>query len=166
FEVTNTGSGGVAIDDVLTYDGPCPNTEEVCDFESADVCGYEVGAWKVNTALYFYTTTGVEADVTTGTEQGHYIHVDATPQTNASLVSPIYKPTSGRCLKFYYRVYGNIKDTFALLVSLRQEGGNEYLIDRFLPPEDPSEWSFGEVNVVSGRYFQIVFDSNHLTGNI
>ncbi|KAK3727134.1 hypothetical protein RRG08_048232 [Elysia crispata] len=166
FEVSNTATGSVAVDDVQVYDGSCPNTEEVCGFEDGNICGYDIGKWSVGTAKQLASTTGLLTDLTTSTEEGHYIHLDATVQATASLVSPMYQPTPGRCLKFYYHVKDNIENTFALDVFLRNEGGNSYLIDRLARGDNSSIWSFGEVNIFSGKYFQIVFASTNHGGVI
>ncbi|GFN85467.1 MAM and LDLreceptor class a domain-containing protein 2-like [Plakobranchus ocellatus] len=158
FSATNTKTGSISIDDVVALDGPCPSSEEVCDFEN-DMCGYK-GEWKRDKAGNVKSLTGLDKDHSTGSQEGYFVYIDTTKaKTLLELESLLYSPTPGRCLKFYYHNTNNIHREVALGVAMRTEDGHSHTLDSLTGMDNENNWSFAEVNVYSGQYYQIVFSA-------
>ncbi|KAK8747888.1 hypothetical protein OTU49_016211, partial [Cherax quadricarinatus] len=104
-----------------------------CSFEN-DLCGWSNDPsnhfnWerKRGPSQSFTAGTGPSADHTLGTNQGHYMYVDASiPRDvgeNALLYSPVYPSditTTDSCFSFYFHKYG--RNSGALNAYVKLEG--------------------------------------------
>ncbi|CAF3948718.1 unnamed protein product [Rotaria sp. Silwood2] len=107
----------VSLDDVQLLDGPCIKSDFYsisCTFEEEHICGYSSDPtgfpW---TRIKGFTTTlstGPSEDHTFGTEQGHFMFIESSlpqkPGDKARLISVIEQPQYGRCLQFWYHMFG------------------------------------------------------------
>ncbi|XP_066300036.1 MAM and LDL-receptor class A domain-containing protein 1-like [Branchiostoma lanceolatum] len=109
--------GDIGLDDIRVLDGPCSSGFDVsCDFEDATVCGYTQSGtddfdWTWQSGDTPTSNSGPTNDHTYGTGAGHYFYVEASsprqPGETAVLYSSLIPATPGRCLEFYYHMYGN-----------------------------------------------------------
>ncbi|KAK3766342.1 hypothetical protein RRG08_044531 [Elysia crispata] len=160
FGVINSATGSVAVDDVKVYDGPCPDLDHVCDFEKKDICGFDspTRVWRRRKASAVAKLTGLAADHSTNTPSGHFMFINERSKFSPQfgLKSPLYPPTSGRCVKFYYSVADNA-GTIAMDVALQTESKNAFTIAEMPAARAQGRWSLAEINAVSRENFQIVF---------
>lgn len=90
-------------------------TQSFCGFEDDNICGFT----QVNETDNFDWTrakgntpsadTGPEADHTCKSEEGHFMHLEASAKGRghtAVLKSPTYKSFTAQCVQFYYHMYG------------------------------------------------------------
>ncbi len=101
--------------------GACINTDEpsiTCNFEYDNICGYTNDPsgqfqWVRHTGASDRVGTGPQGDVTTGTENGHFMLIEASAPKKtgdmARIISPVKATLGfnyGNCLYFYYHAYG------------------------------------------------------------
>ncbi|XP_070565435.1 MAM and LDL-receptor class A domain-containing protein 2-like isoform X2 [Ptychodera flava] len=123
FEVTGglLNIGAVALDDIILYDDECPPLDK-CDFESADICGYNndpLADFEWGRTRASSHALGPGYDVSTGTASGHYMFVDGDKHEQGQtgrLVSPVYRGSLStvRCVKFWYHISGSNGGTLKL----------------------------------------------------
>ncbi|GFN85250.1 MAM and LDL-receptor class a domain-containing protein 2-like [Plakobranchus ocellatus] len=166
--------GDIALDDIKVYQGKCPPTD-TCDFEDDGVCGfaqdiYDDFDWVRAMGGTNSSSTGPTNDHTYGTSAGHYMYIETSsprkPGEIARMVTQRYPPTNGRCLKFWYHMYGQTVGTLALFV--RNEQGKEILLDS-KSGNYGDQWLLTEFDVTSLSSFQLVFEAsvgNSYTGDI
>ncbi|GFR70364.1 MAM and LDL-receptor class A domain-containing protein 1 [Elysia marginata] len=113
-------TGSTAIDDIHYSPQPCPHADfspmSDCDFEM-DYCGFTNFSansfnWTKSYGKTQSTYTGPSTDHTYGTDQGHYLYVEAssrTPGSTSSVLTPTMSLTDSPtyCLRFFYHMYGS-----------------------------------------------------------
>ena len=108
--------GDIALDDIKITSGFCPPMKE-CAFENSKLCGWTNEAnsiddfdWTRQSGATSSSGTGPGFDHTSGTAQGYYMFIEtSSPQKlgdKARLLSPKYTKTTGKCLRFWYHMYG------------------------------------------------------------
>ncbi|XP_041467512.1 MAM and LDL-receptor class A domain-containing protein 1-like [Lytechinus variegatus] len=116
-EATSSGPSAdsdLAIDDINIGDNICL-PEGSCTFEY-DMCGF-VNDYVNDDGLDWFRAsrtgsgdTGPSVDHTLQTGYGHFVFIEAsfiTPGTRGWLLSENFQPTPGRCMEFWYHMYGN-----------------------------------------------------------
>ncbi|KAK1172074.1 MAM and LDL-receptor class A domain-containing protein 2-like isoform X2 [Acipenser oxyrinchus oxyrinchus] len=131
-----TVQGDMALDDILVSNGSCI-PPGFCDFE-INLCGWtnievvDEGDWLRSKGASPNMNTGPSVDHTTDSGQGYYIYVDHSqgyPGDRSMLVSEIFpSAVGGRCLTFWYHMYGQDIGTLTLYSNNRtlHESGNTY----------------------------------------
>ncbi|KAI8780792.1 MAM and LDL-receptor class A domain-containing protein 2, partial [Biomphalaria glabrata] len=153
-------SGDTALDDITVYDGPCP-TPAFCDFEDDGVCRFDQDIYDDFDWLRHNgsTSTGPNVDHTYGTKYGHYMYIETSnprvPGDVARMLTPVYPATDGRCLKYWYHMYGSSMGTLA--VYLRDVRGNDLLLDNKVG-NFGNQWLLAQVDLISLTPFQVVFE--------
>jgi len=88
-------------------------------------------------------------------QTGFYMFIETSGKrtgAKARLMSPTYQPTTGKCLTFYYHMYGNGIGTLNIL--MKRQG-------QLVPPiwsrngNQQNIWRIGQVNLVSSSPFQV-----------
>jgi len=154
--------GEIAIDDFLVNSGACPNLN-LCDFESADQCGYI----NDNTAEFQWSREqGMDGnfDHSYGTGFGHYMRASPPFNTNvgnsARLLSSVYSP-SIICVQFWYKKNGNTQlniktSAFGLI------GTKNYFSFK---GNNGNEWALGQATISQDNPFKIVFEASVKSSN-
>ncbi|CAH1786792.1 unnamed protein product, partial [Owenia fusiformis] len=161
-------NGVIALDDVMVDMGPCKgDLYSLCDFESGDMCGYTslLGSkynWTVNSGQTPTRFTGPSVDHTFGTSTGQYLYARSSgrkPLTLVSTQSPKYPKTRGKCLQFWYHMYGydmgtlNVYMTYkALKDKLWTTSGNK-----------GNAWNVAQTSLTSGVDYKVLFEA--IVGN-
>lgn len=89
--MSNLNSGFVAIDEVKLLISECP-APQFCDFETADICGYDHDLtanfkWERNKAQTSSLSTGPRFDHTYNTNSGHYMYIEGSaPQQKGTFL--------------------------------------------------------------------------------
>ncbi|UJR31098.1 hypothetical protein I4U23_018606, partial [Adineta vaga] len=159
-------SDNIAIDDIVTKEGPCP-VQRFCDFESQDICGYTYDPsgtfnWTRNKGKTESWYTGPPYDHTTFTAEGYYMFIETSyprqPGDIARLISPTFPASKEyNCLQFYYHQLGADVDT--LNVYKRDVGGSLVPSKLFTAKGDRfNEWHVQEINIVAPRPYNIIFE--------
>ncbi|XP_047128245.1 MAM and LDL-receptor class A domain-containing protein 1 isoform X1 [Hydra vulgaris] len=155
--------GDIALDDLSLTEGSCPPQAE-CTFEDPDLCGWtNIGGddfdWTRDNAGTSSSGTGPQNDNTFGTAAGYYMYIEtSTPQTKghkAWLKSPNYSATIGRCLSFWYHMYG--QDIGTLNVLINQNGSRSAPIWT-LSGEQGGLWRPTRVTIKSFVSHSIIFE--------
>ncbi|XP_035827621.1 MAM and LDL-receptor class A domain-containing protein 1-like [Aplysia californica] len=155
--------GDIALDDFVFYNGRCPATS-TCDFEN-DLCGfsqdlYDDFDWTRKAGSTDSVGTGPSSDHTYGTSIGHYIYIEASsprrPGEKARILSPVYPATDGRCLRYWYHMYGQSIDTLAIY--LRNHEAQEIDLDS-KSGNLGDQWNYGQIDLQSISSFQIIFEA-------
>ncbi|XP_022096408.1 MAM and LDL-receptor class A domain-containing protein 1-like [Acanthaster planci] len=126
-------SGFIALDDIDVLDGACP-PDGYCDFE-IDTCTWSNyrGAeddfdWLRNNGGTPSYQTGPSTDHTTGTGRGFYVYLEtSSPRVKgekAWLVSEHIDQTAGRCLSFYYHMFGGTVNALNLYTQTSHTGSS------------------------------------------
>ena len=107
--------GDIALDDIKIKSGFCPPLKE-CTFEPSDRCGWtdepnslDDFDWTRQSGSTASSGTGPAFDHTFGTSKGMYMYIETSSQKagdKARLLSPRYSATTGKCLRFWYHMYG------------------------------------------------------------
>ncbi|XP_022096407.1 MAM and LDL-receptor class A domain-containing protein 1-like [Acanthaster planci] len=168
--VCNGWQGDIALDDidiepVSCFAGQNPSTPAPpmdCTFET-DLCGYDQMKddnldWTRHIGSTSSSYTGPSHDHTTG--KGYYIYLEASfPQTKgdkARINSPAQNPTTGRCLQFWYHMYGPHVDR--LNVYLRDDQLKDSLIFTKYSTQG-NQWLRGQKEVTSDTLWSVVFEA-------
>ncbi|CAF1276484.1 unnamed protein product [Adineta steineri] len=106
----------VSLDDLTLIDGPCIKSDFYtidCTFEEEHICGYlsdPTGQfpWNRGQGSTPSALTGASQDHTLGTAQGHFMYIGYPQKAGykARLISVVEEPEKGRCLEFWYHMYG------------------------------------------------------------
>ncbi|XP_071956933.1 MAM and LDL-receptor class A domain-containing protein 1-like [Antedon mediterranea] len=164
--------GDISVDDFWFNSGDCPATER-CDFENGD-CGYTQDStddfdWTLHSGGTPSQGTGPATDHTYYTKYGHYMYAEMSSPRQfrdvARLDSPVYPKTDGKCLQFWYHMYG--QDIGTINVYRRVSGTYTKLWSDGWTGID--EWHVVEVTVISSNDYQIVFEAirgNNFQGDI
>ncbi|XP_014680989.1 PREDICTED: MAM and LDL-receptor class A domain-containing protein 1-like [Priapulus caudatus] len=155
--------GDIAIDDITVNDGDCPPQDASCDFESSDMCGYKHDVtsdfkWRWNQGHAGSSGSGPSADHTYGTSFGHYVYIETSAQVageTARLISGPHAQTDGKCLKFYYHMYGDHVDT--LNVYLKQSAALGQPVWT-MSGNQGDTWFHGMVDVKTPITYHVVFE--------
>ncbi|XP_070567019.1 MAM and LDL-receptor class A domain-containing protein 2-like [Ptychodera flava] len=128
--------GDIALDDIVLFDGECPTPPYhslECDFEDNHLCDWTQESdddfdWTWGSGSTVTPGTGPSVDHTTGTDQGHYLYVDAALQTlgdKARVKTGLYQwpdDSAVKCVNFYYHFYGDHIGTFGIYKDLMANG--------------------------------------------
>ncbi|XP_077978860.1 MAM and LDL-receptor class A domain-containing protein 1-like [Glandiceps talaboti] len=165
--------GDIAIDDVNLQTTPCPEPGE-CDFE-IDNCDWtnlltDDFDWIRLSGSTTSTSTGPSVDHTTGTAQGYYLYVETSspriPGEVTQVSSELLSATSsnGRCLHFWYHMYGATIGTLRVMV---QTSSDKIIWE--LSGDNGDFWNDGQIAVYSDVQFRIIFEGvvgSSFTGDI
>ncbi|XP_041460944.1 MAM and LDL-receptor class A domain-containing protein 2-like [Lytechinus variegatus] len=164
-ELTSTGTSKdsiMAIDDINIDDRFCP-MQGACTFEY-DMCGFDNDYqnddldWVRGTTTTSSPDTGPKVDHTLQTGYGHYVFMESSfteEGMKAWLLSEHFQSTGGRCLEFWYHMYGaGMGDLNVYTVTrttdpklLFTESGNHGDI-----------WLHGQINVDAPTTFWVIFE--------
>ncbi|XP_077978864.1 MAM and LDL-receptor class A domain-containing protein 1-like [Glandiceps talaboti] len=161
--VGDGASGDIAIDDVDIDTIPC-QPEGWCDFES-NVCGWtnelerdDDYNWFRNAGTTNTVNTGPKRDHTSSSSKGFYMYTEASDNSEgdrAWLVSEHLSPTTGKCFKFWYHMYGNEIGSLAVYFESRSEP----LTVRFTDQGNHGQlWYFGQFTVTSLVEYWIIIE--------
>ncbi|EDV21956.1 uncharacterized protein TRIADDRAFT_59472 [Trichoplax adhaerens] len=155
--------GILALDDIGTTDGACPAPGS-CSFES-DLCSWsntQVGdnadwqRWKGPTPT---SSTGPVVDHTLGTPQGYYAFMNADnlrPGNKARLMSEVFPASSGRCLTFWYFMYGQNMGSLNVLWMYGNSASQLWNISG----NQQHYWKYTQISVPSNtQAYQLVFEA-------
>lgn len=167
FEATSRNTYGlVGIDDVILKSDLCSSSNQVCDFESKDLCNWinEKGIDDFDWTLYSGSTpsslTGPSVDHTTGTRNGTYIYIEtsspAKPNWRALLFSEPLNDDRKGCVYFWYHAYG--ADIGKLKVILKENSTNSQSLIWYLEGASGNVWLQGIAPFVSNDVHQIIFE--------
>ncbi|XP_077978868.1 MAM and LDL-receptor class A domain-containing protein 1-like [Glandiceps talaboti] len=154
--------GYIAIDDIVAYYEECPPLEE-CGFEETDWCGFENDPilnleWDRIQAVAH--AGGPGQDQTLQTDQGHYMYIDALGQPQgevARLLSPMYKGSQEKCVKFWYHISGGdgaILNVYNLASGQQTPGDLVYQTSH----SQSRFWNIGAADFNAATDFQIVYE--------
>ncbi|XP_078483553.1 MAM and LDL-receptor class A domain-containing protein 1 isoform X3 [Ciona intestinalis] len=158
--------GDTALDDISLKVGDCP-ISHLCTFESDDLCGYTSD----DTADYTWLqqqgpspsdgTGPLVGDHTTGTGAGHYMLSEsgnADEGDAARIESPLFQPTYGQCVQFWFVLYGSANKFGLLNVYAKTEVG---LGDKLWTVSESIDenWKRSRFTVDSALPYQIVFEA-------
>jgi hypothetical protein len=143
--------------------GSCPTTT-VCDFEAADLCGYQ----NDNTNDFDWNRVqgsdeafdhSLEAfDHSYGSSIGHYMKATSPSSPaigrKARLISPSY-PASTVCTQFWYKTTGNLH------LSLKTYTFGSFSTDTYFKfrGSNGNEWTLGQATISSLYSFQLAFET-------
>ncbi|KAL0966606.1 hypothetical protein UPYG_G00297350 [Umbra pygmaea] len=156
-----SGSGFIAIDDVIVTDGACKD-KNPCGFENS-WCDYEVdmshqGRWG---HLGGHLD---RLDHTYGTENGFYMTVLNSNETLvAQLLSPELHSTTALCVRFWYRLAAGSTERLSVHV-LRSGEQDPALWQRSGAPS--TGWEVAELTVSTANSFKVVFRAEHTPGSV
>ncbi|XP_033122124.1 MAM and LDL-receptor class A domain-containing protein 1-like [Anneissia japonica] len=160
----------------LGFVGPTCNINQAqCDFEDQYLCYFVQDEsddfdWIRTSGSTPSSRTGPEYDHTYGTLQGFYIYIETSPRNLndiARLWTVTYPATNGRCVQWFYHMYGATVNTLSVYIvntadtlgtpvwSIRNEQGNV--------------WRRGQIFVETSSAYQIVFEGiagSSYTGDI
>ncbi|XP_019641852.1 PREDICTED: MAM and LDL-receptor class A domain-containing protein 1-like [Branchiostoma belcheri] len=160
----------IAIDDVEISNHACgavPTGTGDCNFESSDICGYTHDRthdfdWQRHRGATSSSGTGPSQDHTTGT--GYYMYMETTlPATGdkARLVSPAIVGGGGKCVQFWYHMYGSRTGTLAVFNKVYDQttqGTRVWL----LSGNQGDAWRRARVTLSqTAAYFQLVFEGTN-----
>ncbi|XP_035827620.1 MAM and LDL-receptor class A domain-containing protein 2-like [Aplysia californica] len=156
--------GDIGLDDIEQHTGSCLEHGGLCDFEDSKICGFTNDA----TADFSWTRasgstdsygTGPKSDHTYDSAAGSYIYTEASSPRVAGdvarVIGPVHSPTTAKCAKFFYHMYGTSMGT--LKVYLKSQ-------NRLNPPvltlsgNHKDSWLPAEFNISSSVSYQIVFE--------
>ena len=149
----------------------------VCDFESIDLCGFVNDVvdsefeWKRTAA------SDEQLDHTYGTKLGHYMQASVAERSQgvqgrlARFLSPLYTDVTNICVRFWYKIRGDIKfrmRTYAfhtynehVAYEARGDRGNEWLLARVsLSYSAPFQYVFEAED--SGNGGRVLIDDVHI----
>ncbi|XP_077580663.1 MAM and LDL-receptor class A domain-containing protein 2 [Stigmatopora nigra] len=161
--------GDMAFDDVTILNAKCPPRHS-CDFE-LNMCrwsnvggGMDQHDWLRGRGVAPNVDTGPGFDHTMSTPQGYYIYVDSAVGHSgdaAFLISDVFQPTTrGRCLTFWYHMFGPDVGTLRVYVNDRkgQDSGNEKGVQKWVEFGDKGDkWLSASVFVDHDDAFWFVF---------
>ncbi|XP_077471884.1 MAM and LDL-receptor class A domain-containing protein 1 isoform X3 [Stigmatopora argus] len=161
--------GDMAFDDVTVWNAKCP-PRHFCDFE-LNMCrwsnvggGIDQHDWLRGRGVAPNVNTGPGVDHTTNAPQGYYIYVDSTvgqAGDAAFLISDVLQPaTRGRCLTFWYHMFGPDVGTLRVYVNdrKRHDSGNEKGVQKWVEFGDKGDkWLRASVFVDHDDAFWFVF---------
>ncbi|XP_077865040.1 MAM and LDL-receptor class A domain-containing protein 2-like [Saccoglossus kowalevskii] len=164
--VGNGTLGDIAIDDVLVDDVPC-QPEGWCDFEM-NTCGWtnelvkdDDYNWIRNAATTPTGGTGPKIDHTLGTAKGYYMVLETSDGNigdRAWLVSEHLQPTSGKCFKFWYHMFGATIGTLRVYFESAVDG----MTLLWTASGDHGDvWKNGHVTVNSAVEYWIIFEATN-----
>lgn len=93
--------------------------------------------------------TGPTFDHTFGTAKGYYMFIETSlprrPGDKAQLLSPTYPPTSGKCLQFWYHMYGRHIGTLNVRVKRAVQGKPTYFLQWSRSGDHGNRWRVAQV---------------------
>ncbi|XP_048582923.1 zonadhesin isoform X2 [Nematostella vectensis] len=135
-----------------------------CEFE-VDMCGWaqELNPQQNKFRWIRWTGptpsggTGPKGDHTTGS--GYYVYAEASGSLDhgqkANLVSKVFPPTSGRCLKFFYSMHGSGMGMLQVFVQESNSGKNIRIF--FRKGSQGKSWIAGNATINSINNYKVVF---------
>ncbi|CAB4007264.1 MAM and LDL-receptor class A domain-containing 2-like, partial [Paramuricea clavata] len=160
-------AGDIALDDLQIKSGFCPPAD-ACSFEQNNLCGWKNEPtkddfdWTRATGGTASVNTGPSADHTFGTSKGYYMYIEATGKSRgdkAQLLSPRYPKTTGRCLQFWYHMYGSDMGTLTVYKKVLTSGSSYNIRIWWRSGDKSNIWRIGRVSVWSSTYdYQAVFE--------
>ncbi|XP_021371353.1 MAM and LDL-receptor class A domain-containing protein 1-like, partial [Mizuhopecten yessoensis] len=162
--------GDIALDDITYTNKPCPqsgvntSTSIPCNFEDGRICGYKQDQtdnidWTRAAGATLTSGTGPNSDHTYGTQQGHYMYIDASSSQSgqkARLISPSSNGQHSMCMTFYYSMYGNGVDSLNVYAKAGNSLGQPIWS---LSGDQGVGWSIAQVRLRRGSAFQVVFEA-------
>lgn len=154
--------GDIALDDITFAPGGCP-ASKVCDFENG-MCNFtqdvtDIFDWTLSNGGTPSTFTGPRFDHTYGTQAGYYMYIETSAPRkfgdSARLDSPMYKPTTGACLTFWYHMRGFGIGTLNVYRNERGQLGSKIFT---LSGDEGNEWHVWQSNIQSALPYQITFE--------
>ncbi|XP_019632083.1 PREDICTED: MAM and LDL-receptor class A domain-containing protein 2-like [Branchiostoma belcheri] len=152
--------GDIALDDISITPGGC-GTPGTCDFENGyctwtnDLTGDDFD-WVTGTKASATTQTGPSFDHTTQNDTGTYLYLEASsprlPGDVARLVSEAFPVATGRCLSFWYHMYGSGMGT--LRVVLHETQSRPVSVWE-VSGDQGDQWLQGQVPLTTSSSFQI-----------
>lgn len=170
-ERSSVGIGDIAVDDLLITEGSCPILKNnLCDFESEDICGFEMESpdyisWMRMNGSTPTAGTGPDSDHTLGTKNGHYMVVQSSKKgrkpfkNSAYLIIPnLPKLENGdSCIQFWYHMYGS--DIGELNIYIRSKNGNLGYPLWSRKQNHGNEWRIGQVSITAIYEHDVVFEA-------
>ncbi|CAH3118157.1 unnamed protein product [Pocillopora meandrina] len=156
-------AGDIALDDISMQDGQCPPQTQ-CSFEDQKLCGWkningDNFDWTRANGLTASLGTGPSLDHTTGTANGYYLYIEtSSPRSKghkAWLVSPQFKSTNGRCLQFWYHMYGSTIGTLNVLLLQNKTRSSPIWS---LSSNQGDIWRVAQVTLNSAVDFSVIFE--------
>eukprot|EP00794_Sanderia_malayensis_P017044 gene17044-18759_t len=157
--------GDIALDDISLNDGRCPPQAE-CTFEDTGLCGWknihgDNFDWSRASGTTASFGTGPSSDHTYGTNFGYYMYIEASaPRSKghkAWLQSPTFAPSNGRCLQFWYHMYGY---QVGSLKVLKYENGSRSGALYSLSGSQGNIWRMAQVTIASTINHKIMFEGS------
>ncbi|EDO47787.1 predicted protein [Nematostella vectensis] len=162
--------GDIALDDISVTAGRCPPLTS-CSFEDPQLCGYtnepntasDDFDWTRQSGATSSSGTGPANDHTFGTAKGYYMYIETSypikPGMKARLLSPRYPPTgTGKCLTFWYHMYGNHIGTLNVKVKKLFLGTPFYFLQWSRSGDHGQRWRIAQVTIRSSDNYQIAFE--------
>nr|XP_054757010.1 MAM and LDL-receptor class A domain-containing protein 2-like [Lytechinus pictus] len=156
--------GDIALDDVILYDGACPQ-EVTCDFE-LDFCGWTQDQtdefdWTRDAGGTGSSNTGPSYDHSTGTAEGFYAYIEvSSPRVQgdrAILISPTYQDTSSECFRLWYHLLGKAIGELNVYIKDEVTGTTSApLFSKSGPPSDA--WRFAQIDISSLHRYRILVE--------
>ncbi|XP_057298293.1 MAM and LDL-receptor class A domain-containing protein 2-like isoform X2 [Hydractinia symbiolongicarpus] len=172
--------GDIAVDDFRIREGSCPALGD-CDFEHIDFCSWtqeksDKFDWIIGSGATTSVFTGPQVDHTTQTSGGYYGFIETSsprqPGDKAAFKSVIFSPTtgSGRCMSFWYHMYGASIGTLNVYYrSLKDGKTTKTELIWQLSGNQANNWIQGRVPIVMKTDYQVVFEAvrgSSYTGDI
>nr|XP_026692074.1 uncharacterized protein LOC104266090 isoform X2 [Ciona intestinalis] len=137
-----------------------------CNFELPDICGFiddtnDDFDWSRNNGSTQSSDTGPSLDHTLATDAGYYMFIEASrPRRTghvARLISPLMEATDGKCLEFFYHMFGvgtgDLNVLFEPLdgsasTKIWEESGNH-----------GNQWKRGRATIRGDSPFRVIFEA-------
>ncbi|CAF4738825.1 unnamed protein product [Rotaria sp. Silwood1] len=160
----------VSLDDVLLLDGPCikPDFHSIsCTFEEEHICGYSSDptgqlAWTRGKGATSTTLTGASEDHTLGTAQGYFMFIETSspqkPGNKGRLISVVEQPQYGRCLQFWYHMYGRNIGQLNVYMSTNTSGNDTHPLVWSRGANVGNVWRKAQISTEYKDPFYIVFE--------
>lgn len=156
--------GFIALDDVLSYYGPCLSTR-VCDFEGPDLCWFQQSNADDFDWLHLNGQNCSEMncpimDHTTNSINGKFMSIPPTQANDTSpkhgeLVTITLRKVSEACISFWYYFDGEGKDNLEVVKTIPYESVNEVEILAKITGDLFPGWNPLRVSLTSDDSFQL-----------
>ena len=107
--------------------------------------------WTRQSAATSSSGTGPSFDHTYGTARGYYMYIETSyPRKagdKAQLLSPSYPSTSGKCLRFWYHMYGSDIGTLNIRIKRMVLGSPTYFLQWSRSGDRGNQWRVGQVEL-------------------
>ncbi|XP_071956927.1 MAM and LDL-receptor class A domain-containing protein 1-like [Antedon mediterranea] len=156
----------ISIDEISYVDGKCPGAGE-CNFENGYCLYYnsldDEFDWLRGQGSTTSASTGPNTDHTVGDGTGYYMFIEtSSPQAtgdSARLVSEIFDATSGKCVTFWYHMFG--LDIGYLNIYVAEYNGTNEVKSWSLYGQQSTDqdlWLSGQLGIVSPFKWIVIFE--------